>query len=267
MAVAGLLLLPRVGSGKLPVMKKELVKQRLKREIAAVMRSMDFVSEHPSLAKGGRGREAELYAGIYQQLGLAWEHLALQCRHWDGFKTKRGGARCCPICGLVEGVEEPWLLLPRRGTKSIGQMKRPTSSETFATKKAATLLDDAIAFHGAKLRVEVVNSCRSDLFRDLRITVAAHRTVTLSEDGFECGIDEHMVRLRTEPRRPKAEPPFGAFLSELPRKALKSFPVMVEYDRRGHLVGLCLFRSLGKRAESAAGKPRARAKAQPSAAA
>ncbi len=243
-------------------MKKETVKQRLKREIAAVMRSMDFVSEHPSLAKGGRGREAVLYSGIYQQLALAWDHLALQCRHWDGFRKKRGGARCCPVCGLVEGVEEPWLLLSRRGTKSIGQRTRPTSAETFASKKAATVLDDAIVFHGATLQVEVANPYRSDLFRDLPITVVAHRTVTLFEDGFECGIDEHMVRLRTEPRRPKAEPPFGAFLSELPRKTLKSFPVMVEYDRRGRLVGLCLFRALGKRTKSAAGNGQAGRKAK-----
>ena len=249
--MAGLALSPPGGFGKLWAMKKEAAKQRLKREIAAVMRSMDFVSGHPALAKGGRGREAALYAGIYRQLALAWEHLALQCRHWDGFKKKRGGVRCCPICGLVEGMEEPWLLLPRRGTKAIGQRTRPTSAETFASKKAATVLDDAIAFHGAKLRVEVCNSYRSDLFRDLPITVAAHRTVTLFEDGFECGIDEHMVRLRMEPRRPKAEPPFGAFLSELSRKALKSFPVMVEYDRRGRLVGLRLFRAPGKRRESA----------------
>jgi len=251
--MAALALSPPCGFGKLWAMKMEAAKQRLKREIAAVMRSMDFVSEHPSLAKGGRGREAALYAGIYQQLALAWEHLALQCRHWDGFKKKRGGTRCCPVCGLVEGVEEPWLLLPRRGAKAIGQRTRPTSAETFASKKAATVLDDTIAFHGAKLRVEVANPYRSDLFRDLPITVAAHRTVTLSEDGFECGIDEHMVRLRTGPRRPRAEPPFGAFLSEIPRKALKSFPVMVEYDRRGRFVGLCLFRTLGKRTESAAG--------------
>ena len=253
---------PPCGFGKLRVMKKEADKQRLKWEIAAVMRSMDFVSGHPSLAKGGRGREAALYAGIYRQLALAWEHLALQCRHWDGFKKKRGGVRCCPICGLVEGMEEPWLLLPRRGTKAIGQRTRPTSAETFASKKAATVLDDTVAFHGAKLRVAVANPYRSDLFRDLPITVAAHRTVTLSEDGFECGIDEHMVRLRIEPRRPKAEPPFGAFLSELPRKALKSFPVMVEYDRRGRLVGLCLFRALGKRPESTAGNGKAGRKAK-----
>lgn len=237
-------------------MKKEAAKQRLKREIAAVMRSMDFVSVHPSLAKGGHGREAGLYAEIYQQLALAWEHLALQCRHWDGFKRRRGGVRCCPICGLVEGMEEPWLLLPRRGAKAIGKRMLPTSDETFASKKAAMVLDDAIAFHGAKLQVVVANPCRSDLFRDLPITVAAHRTVTLVEDGIECGVDEHMVRLRIAPRRPKAEPPFGAFLSELSRKELKSFPVMVEQDRRGRLVGLCLFREQGKRTKAASGSGR-----------
>ena len=31
----------------------------------------------------------------------------------------------------------------------------PDSGETFAHKKAATLVDDAIDFHGAKLRVTV----------------------------------------------------------------------------------------------------------------
>ena len=62
-------------------MKNVSTKQRLKSEIRQVMRSMDFVSEHPALVKGGRGREAERYAAIYQQLALAWEHLALQCRH------------------------------------------------------------------------------------------------------------------------------------------------------------------------------------------
>jgi hypothetical protein len=247
-----LALSPPCGFGKLCAMKKETVKRRLKREIAAVLRSMDFVSEHPVLARGGRGREAVLYSGIYQQLALAWEHLALQCRHWDGFKKKRGGTRCCPICGLVEGMEEPWLLLPRRGTKSIGQRTRPTSVATFASKKAASVLDDAIVFHGAKLQVAVANPYRSNLFRDLPITVAAHRTVTLFEDGFECGIDEHMVRLRIGTRRPKAAPPFGASLSELPRRVLKAFPVMVEYDRQGRLVGLCLFRAPGKKKESAA---------------
>jgi hypothetical protein len=191
-------------------MKNVSTKQRLKSEIRQVMRSMDFVSAHPALGKGSRGREAERYAAIYQQLALAWEHLALQCRHWDGFKAKRGGTRCCPICGLVKGVKESWLLLPRNRRKIIGRMTRPTSTETFPNRKAASVLDDAIEFHGAKLQVKVANPCRTDLFRNFPITVTAHRTVTLAEDGVECSVDGDMVRLRTGLRKPKTEPPYGA---------------------------------------------------------
>lgn len=245
--MVGLALSPPCGFDKLWAMKKEAAKQRLKREIAAVMRSMDFVSGHPSLAKGGRGREAALYSGIYRQLALAWEHLALQCRHWDGFKKKRGGVRCCPICGLVEGMEEPWLLLPRRGTKAIGRMARPTSDATFPTEKAATVLDDTIAFHGAKLRVEVCNAFRWNL--GLRvdpkpdISVMAHRTVHLAEEGFRCSIERHQIRLvLPENRRPDG-PPNGAFPCEFKTSALKRFPIFLECDRRGRLVGLTIFRS------------------------
>jgi hypothetical protein len=226
-------------------MKNVSARQRLKREIRQLMKSMDFVSEHPALGK--RGREAERYAAIYQQLALAWEHLALQCRHWDGFKVKRGGARCCPICGLVKGGKESWLLLPRNRRKIIGRMTRPTSTETFPNRKAATVLDDTIDFHGSKLQVEVANPSRSNLFRNHPITVAAHRTATLVEDGVECSVDEQMVRLRTIRRQLGTEPPCGAFAWELPRKTLKRFPVILEYDRRGRFVGLCIFRLGEKR--------------------
>jgi hypothetical protein len=239
-------------------MKNVSTKQRLKSEIRQVMRSMDFVSGHPALVKGGRGREAERYAAIYQQLALAWEHLALQCRHWDGFRARRGGTRCCPICGLVEGVKESWLLLPRNRRKIIGRMTRPTSTETFASRKAASVLDDTLEFHGAKLRLKVANPSRSDLFRDFPITVMAHRTATLAEDGVECSVDEHMVRLRTGPRKPKTEPPCGAFLWELPRQALKRFPVILEYDRRGRFVGLCIFRAREERGKRAVTNSRPR---------
>ena len=232
-------------------MKNVSTKQRLKSEIRQVMRSMDFVSEHPALVKGGRGREAERYAAIYQQLALAWEHLALQCRHWDGFKVKCGGARFCPICGLVKGGKESWLLLPRNRRKIIGRMTRPTSTETFPNRKAASVLDDAVEFHGANVRVEVANPRRSDLLRDKSITVMAHRTVTLAEDSVECSVDEQMVRLRTIRRQPGTDPPFGAFAWELPRKALKRFPVILEYDRRGRFVGLCIFRPGEKRGKKA----------------
>lgn len=239
-------------------MKNVSARQRLKRDIRQLMKSMDFVSGHPALAGSGRGQEAERYAAIYQQLALAWEHLALQCRHWDGFKMKRDGMRCCPICGLVKGAKESRLLLPRTSKKIIGRMIRPTSKETFPNRKAATVLDDTVCFHGTKLHVEVANPSRSNLFPNHPITVAAHRTVTLAEDGIKCSVDEYMVRLRTVPRKPKTEPPYGAFPWELSRKELKRFPVILEYDRRGRFVGLCIFRPGEDRGKRAATNARSR---------
>jgi hypothetical protein len=63
----------------------------------------------------------------------------------------------------------------------------------------------------------------------------------------ECSIDDHMIRLRIEPRRARTAPPAGAFPWELPLKALKRFPVMLEYDERGSFVGLCIFRPVATR--------------------
>jgi hypothetical protein len=82
-------------------MRNVSARQRLKSEIRQVMRSMDFVSGHPALAKSGRGREAERYAAIYQQLALAWEHLALQCRHTTGVVASSG----CVSSGLGRNAE------------------------------------------------------------------------------------------------------------------------------------------------------------------
>jgi len=45
---------------------------------------MDFVSRHPSLKWDTA--ESQRLSEIYQQLGLAWEFLALQCRHRDGWR-------------------------------------------------------------------------------------------------------------------------------------------------------------------------------------
>jgi len=85
------------------------------------------------------------------------------------------------------------------------------------------------------------------LFRSRNVSVAAERIVTLEEDGVDCGLDGHMVHLRFAPRRRGSEPPFGAFAFELPRRVLQRFPAMLEYDRRGRFVGLCVFRPLRQR--------------------
>lgn len=223
-------------------MKSEPPRARLQREFRRLFRCMDSLASHPALKRCGRSRETAWISEFYQLLGLAWEFLSLQCRHWDGFRRTRDGKRACRICGKIAGADERWILLPRCGTKSVGRRITPNSTETFPNKRAALLLDDAIRFHGANLRVEVQNAYRSRMFRSHDTSIAADRMVTLQEGGVTCDFDTWMVRLEFGKRKRGAEPPAGAFVWELPRRALKKFPVMLEYDRRGRFVGLCIFR-------------------------
>lgn len=203
---------------------------------------MDFVSQHPALEN--EGAEAERFAELYQQLGLAWEYLALQCAHWDGFRKTRGGRKKCPICGTFEDAPTTAVLLPHRGRKRIGKRSTPDSDETFANQKSATLLDDTIDFHGAKLRVIVQNAYRSKLLGKMDITIAADRMVRIEEDAIECRLDSHTVRLRLTPRKKGQPPPRAGFPWELSRAQLKRFPVLLESDEHGNFAGLTIFKPL-----------------------
>jgi hypothetical protein len=223
---------------------------QLQRDLRRLNRSMDFVSRHPALKRDTK--EARRFAEIYQQLGLAWEFLALQCRHRDGWRKLRDGKSACKVCGLIRGVKEQWLLLPRDGKKTIGRRALPNSKRTFPSRKAATVVNDALEFHGAKLNVEVLNLHRSRLFRRNDILCAADRLVRLEEAGVEYRLAEHTLDIRLRPRRRGEEPPFSTFVFELPRRALKRFPVMLQYDRRGRFVGVVIFKPLS----IAAGKRR-----------
>jgi hypothetical protein len=217
-------------------------KSDLAREFKHLFRSMDFVSRHPSLSK--RGRQGERFAEIYQQLGMLWEFLELQCRHQEGWRKTREGKHACKLCGTTRGTPEQWLLLPRDGKKVVGRMLFPNSSETFPNKKAATIVDDTIAFHGAKLHVSVHNAYRSRLFRRSGhdITIADDRIVRVEEDGIECWLDTHLAKLTLRKHKRGERPPYGAFVFELPKRALKRFPILVEYDGRGKLAGVTIFR-------------------------
>lgn len=78
-------------------------KRDLQSDLRRLFRSMDFVSRHPALKRGTA--EARRFAEIYQQLGLAWEFLALQCSHRDGWRKLREGESACKVCGLIRGVK------------------------------------------------------------------------------------------------------------------------------------------------------------------
>src|ERR1022692_4107012 len=101
----------------------------LKRLLRELLRSMDFVSQHPALKRDSA--EARRFAEIYQQLGLAWEFLALQCKHKDGWRKLRDGKSACKICGQIRGAKEQWLLLPRDEKKIIGRHAMPNSNRIF----------------------------------------------------------------------------------------------------------------------------------------
>ena len=237
-------------------MKTTTAKSRLQREplgpelvaegLRGLFRSMDFVSRHPALEKGGA--EGERFAEIYQQLGLAWEFLAGQCGHWDGFSKTRGGRRKCKICGSFEDAVESAVRWPNPGRKRIGMRSMPDSGATFANKKAATLIDDEIEFHGAKLRVTVQNAYRTKLLGRMDITIAADRMVRLAEGEVECRLDAHTVSLRVA-RRKKGEAPLrAAFPWELSRAQLKRFPVLLESDEDGQFAGVTIFKPTREKA-------------------
>ena len=70
-------------------MKQNSPKAQLRPTLHGLSRSMDFVSRQPSLNRDTA--ESRRLAEIYQQLGLAWEFLALQCRHREGWRELRDG--------------------------------------------------------------------------------------------------------------------------------------------------------------------------------
>ena len=219
-------------------------KSSLTRELKRLFRSMSFVARHPSLNR--RGPQAERFADIYQQLGMLWEFLALQCRHTEGWRKTREGKVACKLCGTIRGVTERWVLLPRGGKKTIGRRLFPNSGETFPNKKVATIVDDTIDFHGATLNVDVHDAYRSRLFQrsKLDLSIAAERIVRVQEGDIECWLDTHLAKLTLRKHKRGEGPPCGAFVFELPKRVLKRFPILVEYGARGEFVGVTIFRPI-----------------------
>lgn len=213
---------------------------QLQRDLRRLFRSMDFVSKHPALKRDTA--EARRFAEIYQQLGVAWEHLALQCKHRGGWRTLKDGKSACKVCGYIRGVKERWLLLPREGKKTIGGRALPNSKRTFPNRKAATVVNDSIDFHGARLNIEVLNLHRSRLFRSKDILCAAERMVRLEEGGVECRLGGNLITVELRKHKRGDMPPYSHFVSELPRKFLKKFPVMLQFDQRRRFTGLVIFR-------------------------
>jgi len=79
-------------------------KEHIKKELRKLFKSMDFVSKNFNADGKAAGKDFQMYFNIYQQLGLAWEFLGQQCRHWDGFKKTRDKKEVCKICGKVKRI-------------------------------------------------------------------------------------------------------------------------------------------------------------------
>jgi hypothetical protein len=176
-------------------------KAQVRTELKQVFRALDFVSKHLNTRHSPKATQHS-YFNVYQSLGIAWDFLGLQCRHWDGFKRNREGKELCRICGKVKDVREWLYLIPIDAAKKLGARVTPNSKRIFANKKKAQLVRDDIVFHGAALTVDVHNAYKSTLFgKGREINVAAARMVTLRESGIKCSIDEHVVDLKMEERR------------------------------------------------------------------
>jgi hypothetical protein len=105
----------RLGKKKDARMHKERAKKELKKQLGSLFKSMDFVSSNfLDSEKMGR-KEFQIFFNIYQQLGLAWEFLGLQCKHWDGYKKTKDKKETCKICGKVKGADDFYILLTRKG--------------------------------------------------------------------------------------------------------------------------------------------------------
>ena len=215
---------------------------QLQRDLRRLMRCMDFVSRHPALQRDTA--EARRMAEVYQQLGMAWQFLGLQCRHSGGWRKVRDGKSACKICGLIRGVKEQWLLLPRNGKKTIGRRALPNSKRTFPNRKAGTVVNDTIEFHGAKLNVEVLNPhrCNDRWFRKHDWTIAEDRLVRLEEGGVDVRFDSHLITVELCKHKRGEMPPYSHFVWELPRKFLKEFPVMLQFDKKRRFTGLVIFK-------------------------
>jgi hypothetical protein len=224
-------------------MTKEREKDRLKKEFKRLFKNMDFVCDNYINKEGIPEKEQERFADIYQQLGHVWEFLALQCKHWDGYKKTREKKEVCRICGTVKGAEERHILLQAKGPKKIGRAVNPNSKKNFPTKKEARIIKDSIRFHGAFVDVDVHNSYKSVLFKEHEISIAAERNVTLKERGVEYSIGKHRIDLDMEKQKEKGPKlVYSNFAFELRKRDLKHFPVMFKFDDDFMFLGLTILR-------------------------
>ncbi|MBI4650366.1 hypothetical protein HY745_03590 [Candidatus Desantisbacteria bacterium] len=204
---------------------------------------MNFINDKFLKNKTINKKEAQTFFNIYQQLGLAWEFLGLQCKHWDNYKKIKNKKETCKICGKVKGNENFYILLPKTGPKKMGAILSPNSKKTFKNKKEAQILNDTIDFYGAILNVDVFNSYKSNLFGNKHeINIAEDRIVKLKERGIECSLDKHLIHIKFDKIKIKPGEKYSGFPWEIKKKDLKKFPVIFDFDKNNNFLGLTILR-------------------------
>ncbi len=222
-------------------MKDGQIKKELKKQLNALFKSMDFVSNHFLDGKKMSERKFQQFFRVYQQLGLAWEFLGLQCKHWDGYRKTRDKKEACKICGKIKGADDSYILLPKKGPKKLGVKLKPNSKKTFETKKDAEIVNDMIDFYGALVNVDVHNSYKSTVVGK-GISIAAERVVNVKEDNVVCSIAQRLIHIKMRDNDVKAgKKKYGGFPWEIRRKDLKHFPVLFDFDEQHRFLGLTIF--------------------------
>jgi hypothetical protein len=223
-------------------MDREKNRKELKKQLTALFKSMDFVSDNFLDSEKIDKKEFETFFNIYQQLGLAWEFLGLQCNHWDGYKKTKDKKETCKICGKVKGADDFYILLPKKGHKKLGVKVKPNSKKTFENQRDAEIVNDAIDFYGALVRMDVHNSYKSSLFGK-GINMAAERIVSVKEENVECHIDEHLIHIRLlDADKKLGQKRYGGFPWEIKKKDLKHFPIIFDFDGEHRFLGLTILR-------------------------
>lgn len=219
-------------------------KEELKRELNSLFKSMDFVSNKFLNNKEIAKKEFQIFFNIYQQLGLVWEFLGLQCRHWEGYKKTEEKKEACKICGKIRGTDDDYYLLPKDGLKKLGMKLRPNSKKIFKNKEEAAIVNDAIDFYGARVDIDVHNSYKSHLFgENSGINIAAERIVKLKESGIECHIDQYLIHIMMNKAGKRlGKEKYGGFPWEITRRNLKKLPVIFEFDKNHQFLGLTILR-------------------------
>ena len=217
-------------------------KNTLKKELKNLFNSMDFICDNFLSREATDEKQLQIFFNIYKQLAIAWEHLGLQCKHWDGFRKTKEKSEACRICGKIKGVDDQYYLLPRSGRKKIGKKLFPNSKKVFENKEQATIVNDTVDFYGASLNVDVHNRYKSKLFKD-KLTIADERIVTLKESGIECSIDQHLIYVKmNKPVKKPGKKKYGALLWELRKNDLKKFPVIIDCDENNNFLGLTILK-------------------------